>query len=106
MLHESYFYCTCKYNYWEDHNPTLIWKKIPSFQMGDDCTDEEELQKIKHFRVKLLLFYNRLRDRVEEAKTVNPNLAGLFSMDYEYKFKDFSSSYFSSICLMDCQKLY
>ena len=105
MLHNSYFNCTCKYQYWKDHNPTLIGKICPSCQIGDGIIDEE-LQKIKNSRVKLLLFYNQLRDRVEEVKTVDQNLADLFSIDYEYKFKDFSSGYSSSIYLKDYQKLY
>ena len=48
MLHNGYFYCTCKYSYWEDGNPTLIGKKCHSCQIGDNFANDEH-ENIKKF---------------------------------------------------------
>ena len=47
MLHNGYFYCNCKFHWWEDGKPTLIGKKFPTCQIGDDFT-ENELENIKY----------------------------------------------------------
>ena len=43
---------------------------------------------------------------MEMAKEKDTWLNDLFSIEYEYNFKDFSSGYSSSLLLKHCNKLY
>ena len=49
--------------------------------------------------LKLFIFYNKIFNDIREAKKIDSLLGDLFSMEYKYNFKVFSTSYTSSIYL-------
>ena len=88
----GYWYCTCKLNFQKEYPPELVGECSPVCTIQNSFS-QEELEEIKYSHVKLLIFYNKLFKYVEMAKEKDAWLVDLFSIEYEYKFKDFSSGY-------------
>ena len=85
----------------------LTMTKISFFKKRNLCKichiemkySEEGLESIKYSHVKLFIFYNKIFNDIREAKKIDSLLGDLFSMEYKYNFKVFSTSYTSSIYL-------
>ena len=101
----GYGYFTCKLNFQKEYLLELVGKCCPVSTIQNKFS-LEELEEMKYSRVKLLILYNKLFKYVEMAKEKDACLNDFFSIEYEYKFKDFSSGYNSSLLSKNCNKLY
>ena len=101
----GYWYCRCKSNYEKTDPPEMLMLYYPLFKIQKIYL-EDELERINYSRVKLLVFYNDLFTDVEIAKRKDRLSSDVFSMEYEFRFRNFSTGFSSSIYLKDCKNLY
>ena len=102
LTSNGYWCCNCKSNYEKRDSPKMLMLYCPLCKIQNKYC-EDRLKRIKYSCAKLLVFHNELFTDIEIAKRKDPLSSEVFSIEYQYKFKDFSTGYSSSIYLKDCK---